>query len=210
MEMFSPFPSEPFEPALGDEIESKAFRNEIGFKREDYPALPWPLDEYLIGSLWCNIHTGTRLQVSRIVAGPSWKGDAPLPCFSRSHIAWDSLNSPGFWVCQRFIIEHWVRVDLWPFPWQLRWFGVELSFRRREIARAEQSIRDLGPKHPGDTTWSANRNMYQREMEHHQQELALVTERIHRFAQEHDLAIPLELLNEGIGQSTQPEQLSLF
>lgn len=207
--LYSAFSSDPFDPRIIDEILIKRFRNEI--TRESYPCLPWSLED-LIGSIWCNVHTGALEYVERIELGPAWAGGALIPCFPMKNSVFGRFDGPGFWGWKQFLVEHWVRIDLWPLSWQLCWFSVALRFHRERIAWHGAMIEALGPKPTGNdlTRWTYNHKLHRGEQVEHQQKLQATLQEIHQFAKNHQIPIPRELVNEGIGSGKTPEQMSLF
>lgn len=114
------------------------------------------------------------------------------------------LEIIGFWSGERYLVEHWVRVDLQSEEAQLCWFGVELAWLRRQITFCESKVAE----YRWDTT---NRNLQKRARKEYQLQLQVAEAHMRDFATRHDLLIPLEVLNSGIGGSeSAPAQMAMF
>ncbi|HZU03706.1 MAG TPA: methyltransferase [Ktedonobacteraceae bacterium] len=171
--------------------------------RDCYPALPWCM-EVLVGTIWRNIHTGEAQTVHHLGMNRFGK---PVLCAAPANPAapfGQDLEIIGFWSGDRYIVEHWVRVDHQSEEAQLCWFGVELAWLSRQILFCEDKIAE----YRWDTT---NRNLQKRAKKDYQLRLQEAEARMREFADRHHLSIPLEVLNSGIiGSERSPAQMVMF
>jgi predicted GNAT family acetyltransferase len=110
----------------------------------------------------------------------------------------------GFWSGDRYLVEQWVRIDQQSEEAQLRRFGVELAWLRRQVVFCECKIAE----YQWDTT---NRNVQKRVQKEYQLQLHVAEAHLRDFAARHHLSIPVEVLNSGIGGSEHdPAQMALL
>lgn len=103
-------------------------------ERDQYPALPWHLGE-LVQSAWRNIYTGGLFQAREL--RPLSKHHGYPSLIESGNQPWP--DSIGLWWNERFVIEHWLRVDHLPVTVQMQWFAFELAYRRRCWAELQVS-----------------------------------------------------------------------
>lgn len=102
--------------------------------RDAYPPLPWTFSE-LVPSAWRNSYTGGLFQVGELRYVSEHH---PYPSLVEAGgQRWPA--SIGLWWNQRFVIEHWLRVDHLPVAVQLQWFALELGYHRRRLAEVQIS-----------------------------------------------------------------------
>lgn len=198
--LYSPLPCD---PSLSYEELYASYEETLAASRECYLALPWCM-EGLVGTTWRNIHTGEAKSVHHLgtnrfgrpvlCAAPA---TPPVPCGQ-------NLEIIGFWSGDRYLVEEWVRVDHISEEAQLCWFGVELAWLRRQVTLCESKVAE----YRWDTT---NRNLQKRVRQEYQFQLQRAEASMRDFAARHDLFIPLEVLNSGIGGSeSAPAQMAMF
>jgi len=191
------------DPSLSYEDLYASYEMTIVQPRDCYPALPWCM-EVLVGTIWRNIHTGEAQTVHHLGMNRFGK---PVLCAAPANPPapfGQDLEIIGFWSGDRYIVEHWVRVDHQSEEAQLCWFGVELAWLSRQILFCEDKIAE----YRWDTT---NRNLQKRAKKDYQLRLQEAEARMREFADRHHLSIPLEVLNSGIiGSERSPAQMVMF
>jgi hypothetical protein len=201
--IYSPLPAASAPPEVAKQAGLAALR----MRREHYPTLPWPLEE-LVGTAWRNLYTGSLKWVARL--GRSRPQQKPRPYFA-TRLDWRIWgDSPGLWWGKVFVIEDWVRIDHWPPAEQMPWFGTELRFYRESIAHLEGQLVHIAA-HPDRALCPVeNTAMFQEDLADHRKELGHVLARLRRFAAEHHLDIPPDILNSGVECARLPTQLALL
>jgi hypothetical protein len=181
--VYAPYPPDNHDPYLIPK------RNR--WQESDFYELPWPL-EALLGTIWCNVHTGGRSFVNKI-STDRWGKLVP---FTEED---EEFSTLGVWWNDRFYMVNSVRVDHLPASGQLAWFCYEIDYLRRQIrqerTREERAIEEgirssstfpftrlVGPTPSYD---------YFRKMT---EELEIATWQARTFALEHDLPTPSGLL----------------
>jgi ribosome modulation factor len=158
--------------------------------RDIAPALPWTLDQ-LAGTRWINIFTGQEEAIGPICID-RWgqavapRADDPFACTADDPFR-RYINALGLWWNDRYVVEHWIRSDIWEPAQRLVWFSTELA----HIRSSSISIGDP-----------------ERQKKREREALA----KQQQFADQHGLVLTTEQINAGRGQRRdgKPEQLSLF
>ncbi len=142
--------------------------------RPSYPAWPWAIEE-LHDTAWRNLQGGGIRQVLSI------HERLGRPVLDQGEII-------GFWADDRFVVEHWVRVDHLPPATQLLWFGMELAYWRSQANSKACRTRAKSPE----------------------QEIDRVTREARAFALCHGLCAEPDVLNAGINTLPGSVQMALF
>ena len=176
---------------------------QICIQRDAYTALPWVM-ESLVGTTWRNISTGESQVVHHIGVNRFKK---PVLCKAPVQTKKPGgafLECIGFWSDNRYIVEHWVRVDHLKPLTQVYWFGLQLGWLRKQIALYERKIEE----YRRDPT---NRHLCEREKQNCFTQLQEAEHHLRTFSATHHLSIPFEVLNSGvIGSEQEPAQMVLF
>lgn len=159
--------------------------------RKTYPMLPWTMEQ-LVGSAWRNVHIGSLVQVVAI-QDDHW--DNPGLVYKSEH-SWGELTwTLGLWVDAfnggRYVIEHWIRVDLLSVEDQVRWFGFRLSRVNAQILIDSQRLD--AEIHSGD---KIDRRWREEDRARDLQEAAYAERQLWAFAQRAGLPLSAEIVNE--------------
>lgn len=173
--------------------------------RENYVQLPWYLED-LVGTTWCNIHTGSMLSVEEVV-------DVDFP-YGRERVARcgisyaDIHRKLGFWWWKgRYIIEHDVKVDLAPPAEMFKWLLHSVTHSNRSICREQKAILEMDRDPLRVSCYGENRRWKLRCIEQERKELLEATARVRQFAEAHGIAVTMEHLNSGADVVGAPAQL---
>jgi len=91
----------------------------------------------LVGTSWRNIHCGTLVRVEP-VEHDYW--DHPVLPILSEH-SWGELRWVlGLWTPERYVVEDWVRVDLFSQQEQVRWGEFRLAYIVAHIRLDEQRL----------------------------------------------------------------------
>jgi hypothetical protein len=204
--VLSPLPATPVAPAIARQAGLACCS---GRDRLSYPPLPWPLED-LVGTSWRNLFTGAPGTVIRLQDVPIARRMRPQPIMAvlYGQRAW--ADSLGLWWGPSFVIEHWVRVDHWPPPDQLSWFGVELGHYRGDIAHLEHQLAFLLEHWETCSCPVENRNLLRQDVQSARKSVEGVLARMRQFAGRFRLEVSPDLLNSGLERMRQPTQLSLL
>lgn len=188
-------------------------------RRPEFPTAPWTMAA-LIGTTWRNLHTGSVVTVDQVhadgfghphlCAGLSAYGNDALYPHPRDHI--------GIWIDDRYVVEHWVRVDHWSPAAQLPWYALRIARFRDAIAQSQASAAEIQANWARTSCASTNYHLALRAATSAQAELPGALDDLHAFAARHGLAVTPDLINATAyrrpalagGAHAQSEQLSLF
>lgn len=172
--------------------------------REKYVQLPWYLED-LVGTTWCNIHTGSMLSVEEVV-------DVDFP-YGRERVARcgisyaDFYHTLGLWTRGRFVIEHDVRVDLAPPAEMFKWLLHSVTHSNREICRKQKEILEMDRDPSRVSCYEENRRWKLRCIEQERKELLEATAKVREFAGLNGIEVTIEHLNSGADVVGAPAQL---
>src|SRR5436305_13918713 len=115
--VYSPFPA--------DNLDLHFITQKLQKRETALQILPWPL-EALPGTMWCNVHTGSRSLIIKIVIDRRGKS---VPFVEGD----EDFSTLGGWQDDRFCIVDWVRIDHLPASGQLAWFCHEIDYLQKQI-----------------------------------------------------------------------------
>ncbi len=187
-------------------------------RRQDFPNALWTMTE-LIGTTWRNVHTGCQVMVDQVRADGF--GNSHL-CRGLSSVGHDGLyphprDSVGIWIYDRYVVEHWVRVDHWTPAEQLPWYALRIARSRDEIATRRAEAARIKANWHTTSCASINYNLCLKDIQREHACLRARLDEIHAVAAQHGLAVTPDLVNATAFRRQAPasthqqsEQLSLF
>jgi len=183
------------------QVEERRARERASFHagrrpQSQYILLPWTMEE-LPGTTWRNAYTFAPETVKELNTDNFGK-TGPDPAKTSG-----IMFSLGLWRGDRFIVEHWVRVDHLPAKVQQAWAAARVGYCRQEVRTAQQDYADAkaGTKHYSSPTYQKRHLQWkEKDLAQARQELAELTQRL-------GLTLALDIRNVG---ATQGDQLALL
>jgi len=148
--------------------------------------LPWSMEE-LPGTTWRNAYTFAPETVKEIALN---RYDKPGPD-PDAYI--NAMFSLGLWRGDRFIVEHWVRVDHLDAKIQQAWAIERVRYCRQEVRQAEQDYDDA--KHKRNLSSSPT---YQKQhLQWKEKDLAQARQELAELTQHLGLTLSFDIRNVG-------------
>ncbi len=173
---------------------------------QDLVPLPWQAED-LIGTTWVNVWTGhINTVIAYEVPAPKWRPDEGKALIFDSPFNGDSFKDTlGFWMYDRYIIEHWLRYDHLTPQGKLEWMCLGISHIQDKINQTKTTIAGY---HPDRTScYAANMRYATESLSRLRVEKTKALDRTRRHADKHGLDVPMGLINAGVKEGG---QLMLF
>lgn len=172
--------------------------------RDLYPPLPWVMAD-LPGTTWRNVYVRRATTIKGIRANRCGElGPDPDECIN-------AMFEIGLWWGDRFVIDHWVRVDHLNIEAQMDWHLAEVARNISEHHRAVQALQKKRKERRGRySCYGANLRIRQADVERAETRRETTIRLARAFADKHGIVFTTDTMNQIVVRQDQTAQLALL